>query len=80
MQTKPRNMLVLMPNDSLLEVTYYCNDSKLKEKEKEIMTQLIIQLDDCICTMKIEKSRCKEKNELEKVVHKKVINTRGHLC
>lgn len=72
--------MVLMPNDNLLEVTYYCTDAKLIEEEKENLTQLIIQLDDCICSMKIEKSISKEKNQLEAMVHNKVINARGHLC
>lgn len=80
MQTKPRNTTVLMPNDSLLEVTYYCTDAKLKEKEKENLTQLIIHLHDCICAVKIEKSVCGRKNELEHIVHNKVINEKGHLC
>ena len=80
MQTKPRDTIVLMPNDSQLEVTYYCTDIKLKEKEKEKRTQLFIQLHDCICAMNIEKSICRKKNELETVVHNKVINVRGHLC
>ncbi|MEO8110456.1 MAG: hypothetical protein ABI594_10500 [Ginsengibacter sp.] len=80
MQTKSSKVIVLMPNDSHLEVTYYCTDGKLKEIEKERLTQLFIQLHDCICTMKIEKSICKEGNELEKIVQNKVINERGHLC
>ncbi len=78
MQTKPLNTIVLMPNDSLIEVTYYCTDIKLKEKER--LTQLIIQLHDCICALKIEKSISKKKNELETIVHNKVINAKGHLC
>ena len=78
MQTKPRNTIVLMPNDTLLEVTYYCTDANLKEKEK--LTQLIIQLHDCICARKIEKSISRKKNELETIVHNKVINAKGHLC
>lgn len=66
-----------MPDDGHLEVTYYCTDGKLKESEKEKLTQLFIQLHDCICTMKIEKSVCTKRNELEKIVHNKVINERG---
>jgi hypothetical protein len=80
MQTKPRNTIVLMPDNSLIDVTYYCSDSKLKEKEKAKLTQLIIQLHDCICSLKIERSISKNKNELEQVVHHKVINAKGHLC
>lgn len=80
MQTKSNKVIVLMPDDSHLEVTYYCTDARLKESEKEKLTQLFIQLHDCLCTMKIEKSICKKKNELEKIVHNKVINERGHLC
>lgn len=80
MQTKPRNTIVLMPNDSLLEVTYYCSDAKMKEKEKEKLIQLFIQLHDCICTLKIERSICRKINDLESIVHNKVISEKGHLC
>ena len=80
MQPKSRNTIVLMPDDSHLEVIYYCTDGKLKEKEKEKLTQLFIQLHDCISTMKIEKSISKNKHELEHIVHAKVINAKGHLC
>jgi uncharacterized protein (DUF342 family) len=79
MQTKTNKVIVLMPNESHLEVTYYCTDTKLKENEKQKLTQLLIQLHDCICMMKIEKSLC-NKSELERIVHNKVINERGHLC
>ena len=80
MQTKLNTILVGMPNDNRLEVTYYCTDSRLKENEKEKLTQLFIQLHDCICTMKIEKSISKKKDELERLVHNKVIHERGYLC
>ena len=80
METKPRHTTVLMPDDSHLDVTYYCSDAKLKEKEKQQLTQLFIQLHDCISAIKIEKSTCKKKDELEHIVHNKVINEKGHLC
>lgn len=80
METKSRYTIVLMPDDSLLEVSYYCTDEKLKENEKEELTQLIIQLHDCICSMKIEKSLSVKRNYLESIVHNKVINAKGHLC
>lgn len=80
MQTKPRNIIVLMHNNSLLEVTYYCTDTKLNAKEKEKFTQLFIQLYDCVCSMKIDKTICPRKDELERIVHNKVMNAKGHLC
>ncbi len=80
MQTKPRNTIVLMPNNSLLEVTYYCTDTKLKENVKLKLTRLIIQLHDCTCAIKIDKTIVAKKNELEAMVHNKVINAKGHLC
>lgn len=80
MQTKSNTTHVVMPNDNRLEVAYYCTDSKLKENEKEKLTQLLIQLHDCICTMKIEKSISKKRSELERLVQNKVIHERGHLC
>ena len=55
MQTKPYNTIVLMPNDMVLEVTYYCSDAKVDETEK--LTRLIIQLHDCICAIKIDKDQ-----------------------
>ena len=80
MQTRPRCITVLMPDDKLLEVTYYCNDNKLEENEKEQFTRLLIQLDDCTCTMKIEKELSKNHGALERIIHNRVINTKGHLC
>lgn len=80
MQTRPRNITVLMPDDKLLEVTYYCNDNKMEDHEKDQFTKLLIQLDDCTCTMKIEKELCKNPHALEKLIHNKVINAKGHLC
>lgn len=80
MHTKSYSTIVIMPDDSNLEVTYYCMDTKLNEEEKKKLTQLFIQLHDCICTLKIEKSLCKKPDVLENLVHNKVINTKGHLC
>ena len=73
-------MHVLMPDDRIIEVTYYCNDEKIPDAEIEKFTKLHIQLDNCHCTLKIEKSICQNKKELENIVQKKVINERGHLC
>jgi hypothetical protein len=56
MQTKSHSTIVIMPDNSNLEVDYYCMDTKLNETEKKKLTQLFIQLRDCICTLKIEKS------------------------
>ena len=69
-----------MPDDSLLEVTYYCMDSNLTKKENQTLSRLFIQLHDCICTIKIEKAICNKPGQVEKIVHTKVINTKGHLC
>jgi hypothetical protein len=80
METRTRNMIVFMPNDSLLEVSYYCSDKMLNEDEKKLVTQLVIQLDDCICSLKIDRSFSVNKNTLERIVHNKVINAKGHLC
>lgn len=68
---------VLMPNDTILEVSYYCEAAKTINKNK---AHLIIQLDDCICKMEIEQSICHNEALLEQLVHNKVINTKGHLC
>ncbi len=80
MQTKSHTTHVVMPDDSVLEVTYYCSDATLKKKEKEKITRLIIQLHDCICAVKIEKSLCAKKDKTEAIIHNKVISVKGHLC
>lgn len=80
MQTRPRHIHVQMPDSKLLNVTYYCSDLKLEEKERNEQTLLYIQLDDCVCTLKIEKLVCSQPVILEKIVHNKVIVSRGHLC
>lgn len=80
METDDFMTFVEMPDNSRLEVTYYCKDDKLKDAEKAKFTQLYIQLHDCICTMKIEKSAITNIGEIERIVHNKVINERGHLC
>jgi len=80
METKSHRIVVEMPNKKLLNVEYYCIDDSVAIKEKETSTQLFIQLDDCICKMKIEKSIVNKDHELERIVHNKVINERGHLC
>ncbi len=69
-----------MPGGTLLEATYYCTDEKLRRNEKEKMTQLFIQLHDCICIMKVDKSTGAKTDQLETVVHNKVIHERGYLC
>lgn len=80
METRTRNTIVFMPDDSLMEVSYYCSDAMLKDDEKMVVTQLIIQLDDCLCSLKIDRAFSTNKNTLERIVHNKVINTKGHLC
>ena len=69
-----------MPDDKIMEVTFYCDDKRIPGPEIDRFTKLYIQLDDCVCTMTIEKSICANKKNLEYLVHTKVINSRGHLC
>lgn len=80
METDDIMTFVEMPDQSRLEVVYYCKDDKLKDAEKAKFTQLFIQLHDCVCIMKIEKSKTKNPGEIERIVHNKVVNERGHLC
>ena len=80
MQTKPRHTIVVIPKDKKLEVSYYCSDQKLREKEKKDFADLIIQLHDCHSSIKIHKKRALDPVEVESIVQKTVINARGHLC
>ena len=80
MQTQPRNTVVIIPNDEKLEVSYYCSDLRLKEKEKADYTDLIIQLQDCHSSIKIPKEKSKYPERVEAIVQRTVINARGHLC
>jgi hypothetical protein len=80
MRTKSKHTVVTIPNDKRLEVSYYCSDLKLKEKEKKDFTDLIIQLHDCHSSIKISKERIKDPGDVEAIVQKTVINARGHLC
>jgi hypothetical protein len=80
METKSYSTIVEMPDKKLLDVEYYCASNSGEKKGKETFTQLFIQLDDCICAMKIEKSIMNKRAELERIVHNKVIHERGHLC
>jgi hypothetical protein len=79
MQTKPKHTVVVIPNNEKLEVSYFCSDDKLKPGEKKEFNQLIIQLQDCLCTYKVPKNIC-HNGSLENIVQKTVINTKGHLC
>ena len=78
MSNESYSTIVTMPDNSHLEVDYYCIDTNMDKAEN--LTQLYIQLHDCLCTLKIDKSICKNPGQLEKIVHNKVINTKGHIC
>lgn len=80
MQSRPVHIHILMPDDSTIDVSYYCSDEKLPSYEKKKFTQLYIQLHDCICVEKIGKHVSTKVNELESIVHNKVIIAKGHLC
>ena len=80
MQTKPRHTIVVIPNEEKFEVSYYCSDKKIREQEKNDYVDLIIQLHDCHSAIKIPKAKTKNLHELERLVHKTVINAKGHLC
>ncbi len=80
MQTKPKQTVVVIPNEDRLEVSYFCTDNKLKENEKQKFTELIIQLHDCHCRKKISKETLQKPHEIETLVHRTVINAKGHLC
>jgi hypothetical protein len=80
METKSVSTIVEMPNSKLLHVEYYCEEDSLAKGEKDQLTKLFIQLDDCVCIMKIERAVINDRGELERIVQNKVINERGHLC
>lgn len=78
-EMKPQHTIVLMPDNSLLEVDYYCISCTSESNQKDWMN-LIIQFDDCVDQSKIKKSLAENKTGLETTVHNKVINSKGHLC
>lgn len=80
MRTKSKHTVVTIPYAKKLEVSYYCSDLKMKEKEKKEYTDLIIQLHDCHSTIKILKERIRDAEKIEALVQRTVINARGHLC
>ena len=80
MQTNPRHTVVVIPNNKKLEISYYCSDTKLQEKEKANFTNLVMQLHDCHSSIKISRSKVKDPENVEAIVQKTVINARGHLC
>ena len=80
MQTKATHTIVILPDANIVEVSYYCDDKRLKQEEKAFNTKLFIQLDDCTCTMTVEKDCLKKKYLIESIVHDKVIFEKGNLC
>lgn len=80
MKTITTQTIVVIPNNKKLEISYYCSDTKLSEKEKEKLTNLIIQLHDCHSSIKIPRSKINNADAVEAIVQKTVINARGHLC
>ncbi len=80
MQTRHQQIVVVIPNNDKVEVSFFCTDNKLREKEKKNYIELIIQLHDCHCAKKILRTTLKNSNSVEALVHKTVINLKGHLC
>jgi hypothetical protein len=80
MRTKWYTALVIMPDGAQLEVIYYCTNTSTGVDRFKKQKELLIQFNDCICTVKIDKSICEQPDELERIVHNKVISTKGHLC
>lgn len=76
---KSYSTIVELPNKKRLEVEYYYPGDSSSAKGKEKLARLFIQLDDCICCVQIKKSILNKTDELERIVHNKVINERGHL-
>lgn len=80
MTTSTKHIMVDMPDQSRLDVSYYCSDAKLPANEKEKYTELILQLHDCHCRKKVTKAAVSKKSDVEHLVEKTVINAKGHLC
>lgn len=80
MTTSTKHIMVDMPDQSRLDVSYYCSDAKLPANEKEKYTELILQLHDCHCRKKVTKEAVSKKSDIEHLVEKTVINAKGHLC
>ena len=80
MLTKSKETIVIIPNNNKVEVSFYCTDNQLTEKEKKKFIDLIIQLHDCHYEKKIPRSVINNNSEIEALVQKTVINAKGHLC
>jgi hypothetical protein len=80
MQTKPKHTVVVIPDDKKIEVSYYCSDQKLRDKQRKEFADLIIQLNDCHSSVRINKKKARNPEDVEAIVQKTVINSRGHLC
>ncbi len=80
MKTSPKHLVIDMPNQSRLDVSYYCSDARLPADEKEKFTELILELHDCHSRKKVLKKSVARKSDVEHLVEKTVINAKGHLC
>lgn len=80
MQTKLKHTIVILPDNSKHEVSYFYTDKKIKDKHKKNFIDLIVQLHDCHCSYKINTAILKDEGAIESLVQKIVINAKGHLC
>jgi hypothetical protein len=71
---------VEMPNKKRLNVDFYFLEKTGDTRKENQQLNLLIQFDDCISQMKIERSVFNDMEELERIVHNKVINEKWHLC
>ncbi|HEU5054296.1 MAG TPA: hypothetical protein VFT78_14350 [Hanamia sp.] len=71
---------VEMPNKKRLNVDFYFSEENGDTRKEKQQLNLLIQFDDCISQMKIERSVINDLDELERIVHNKVINEKWHLC
>lgn len=80
MDTGFREILVHMPDDSCLEVSYYADDTTVSDSERPQKTKLFIQLQDCLSSQLIDRALSEQEDRLEHYVTQKVIHLKGDLC
>jgi hypothetical protein len=78
MQNQSGRIIVVIPNDEKIEVSYYCDDKEVNSGGAKSFSNVFIQMDDCHTSIKISREKLSRRQLLEAAVERKVINSKGH--